>query len=274
MAVITISRQTGSLGEEIAQSLSKKMNHDLIGDRKIHELAESCDDEYKNACRAYESEIFKGFFERITFNRPAYRSLFEALNFELAGRGNVILLGRGVQIVLKDFAAVMKVRIVAPDEVRIANIGAQMNLSESEARDYVRSHDLNRRALLQSIYNVDLDDYRLHDMVINTGGLGVDAAVEMIIVGVDHKTRVNAAGLPAEAMQNLAAGKRLESIIRKRVEILPYLEGIQVSFQAGGEVTLIGFVNSDRDREIAQQEAESYPGVCGVKNLLRVVSGV
>lgn len=274
MAVITISRQTGSLGEEIAAQLSQNLKHELIDDRKIHELAESCDDEYKTACSAYEMETFKGFFERITFNRPAYRSLFEALNFELAGRGNVILLGRGVQVVLKDFAAVIKVRIVAPDEVRIARVAASMQLSLTEARDYVRNQDLNRRALLQSIYDVDLDDFQLYDMVINTGGFEVAAAVEMIAAGVAHKARSQALDLPAEALQSMATAKRLESIIRKRVETLPFIDGIQVSLQPGGEARLSGFVYSERDRDIAQQEAAAYPGVCAVRNQLRVVSGL
>ena len=49
MAVVTISRQTGSKGDEIAALLAKKLNHELIDDEKIHSLAESCDDEYKDA---------------------------------------------------------------------------------------------------------------------------------------------------------------------------------------------------------------------------------
>ena len=42
--------------------LAKRLNHELIGDEKIHSLAESCDDEYKDACSAYEMEKFQGFF--------------------------------------------------------------------------------------------------------------------------------------------------------------------------------------------------------------------
>jgi cytidylate kinase len=134
MAVVTISRQTGSKGDEIAALLAEKLNHELIDDEKIHSLAESCDDEYKDACSAYEMEKFQGFFERLSFNRPAYKSLFESLNLELAGRGNVILLGRGVQVVLKEFPGIFHVRIVAPEELRIKQIASEQNLSEQAAR--------------------------------------------------------------------------------------------------------------------------------------------
>ena len=125
MAVVTISRQTGSSGDEIAVLLAKKLKYELIDDEKIHSLAEGCDDEYKDACSAYEIEKFHGFFERLSFNRPAYKSLFESLNLELAGRDNVILLGRGVQVVLKEFPGILHVRIVAPQEIRIKQIASR-----------------------------------------------------------------------------------------------------------------------------------------------------
>ncbi|MBW1778581.1 MAG: cytidylate kinase family protein [Deltaproteobacteria bacterium] len=274
MAVVTISRQTGSLGEEIAALLSKRLNHELVDDQKIHKLAESCDDEYKSACSAYEVEAFKGWFERVTFNRPAYRSLFEALNFELAAKGDVILLGRGVEIVLKDFPQVTKVRIAAPDALRTARIAEQLKMSLSEATDYMRSQDLNRRAMMRAIYDTDQEDFRLYDLIINTGGVGVEAAAEMILAGVADKAHHGGGAFPADTLQQLAVGKRLESLIRKQVATLSFMEGIHVVFKANGNVTLNGFVASDRDRETAHQAAVAYPGVYHVNNQLRVVIGI
>ena len=52
------------------------------------------------------------------------------------------------------------------------------------------------------------------------------------------------------------------------------MEGLQVSAKAAGEVTLIGFVRSERDVKTAQAIADDYPEVCKLDNLLRVVSGV
>ncbi len=274
MAVVTISRQTGSKGDEIAALLAKKLNHELIDDEKIHSLAESCDDEYKDACSAYEMEKFQGFFERLSFNRPAYKSLFESLNLELAGRDNVILLGRGVQFVLKEFRGILHVRIVAPEDLRIKQIAAQKSLSEQAARDYVNSQDTQRSALIQSIYKIDLNDFQLYDMVINTADFSIEAASDLIAQAIEKKAESDIQNLPLEAMGRMAFAKRLESIIRKKVATLPFMEGVQVSAKAGGEITLIGFVSGERDVKTAQTIAADYPGVCKVDNLLRVVSGV
>lgn len=187
MAVVTIARQTGSKGDKIAALLANKLNHELIDDEKIHSLAESCDDDYKDACSAYEMEKFQGFFERLSFNRPAYKSLFESLNLELAARDNVILLGRGVQLVLKEFPGIFHFRIVAPEELRIKQIAFEEGLSEQAARDYMHSQDSQRNALIQSIYKIDLNDFELYDMVLNTASFSVEAAADLIAQGIQKK---------------------------------------------------------------------------------------
>jgi cytidylate kinase len=274
MAVVTISRQTGSTGDEIAALLAKKLNHELIDDQKIHFLAESCDDEYKDACSAYEMEKFQGFFERLSFNRPAYKSLFESLNLELAGRDNVVLLGRGVQVVLKKFPGIFHVRIVAPDELRIKRIASEQNLSEQAARDYMHNQDNQRSAMIQSIYKIDLNDFELYDMVINTADFTIEAAADLIVLGIQKKTESTTQALPIEEMEHMAFAKRLESIIRKKMETLPFVEGLQVSVIEGGEILLIGFVSSEREVKMAQTIAEGYPEVCKVDNRLSVVSGL
>ena len=61
MRIVTMSRQVGSLGNEIATLTAKKMDLELIERTSLHELAQSCDPEYKDACEVYESEHGLGF---------------------------------------------------------------------------------------------------------------------------------------------------------------------------------------------------------------------
>ena len=147
-------------------------------------------------------------------------------------------------------------------------------MSERAAIDYVHSQDTQRRALIQSIYKIDLNDFDLYDMVINTADFSIEAATDLIAVGSQKKAESATQPLKIEEMQRMAFAKRLESIIRKNVETLPFMEGVQVIAKAGGKVTLMGFVRSDRDIKTTQTIAEGYPTVCKVENLLRVVSGV
>jgi osmotically-inducible protein OsmY len=163
---------------------------------------------------------------------------------------------------------------VAPEELRIKQVAVQKSLSTQAARDYVNSQDMQRSALIQSIYKIDLNDFQLYDMVINTADFSIEAASDLIAQAIEKKAESDTQNLPLEEMGRMAFAKRLESIIRKKVETLPFMEGVQVSARAGGEITLIGFVSGERDVKTAQTIAADYPGVCKVDNLLRVVSGV
>ena len=100
------------------------------------------------------------------------------------------------------------------------------------------------------------------------------AQTKLIAQGIQKKTESATRSLPVDEMERMAFAKRLESIIRKKVEALPFVEGIQVSAEAGGEITLFGFVSGEQDVKTAQTIAESYPEVCKVNNRLSVVSGL
>src|SRR4030042_2831449 len=129
MHIITISRLVGAYGDVIATIVARRMGLDLIGREELHEMAQSCDPEYRDTCAVYEKEHGPGFFERLFFDRPSYYSLFEALTYDLAARGGVVLVGRGSQIVLRDVPGVFTARIVAPISIRISRIMARYNFT-------------------------------------------------------------------------------------------------------------------------------------------------
>jgi cytidylate kinase len=272
MAVVTISYQIGSLGGEVAQHAAQLLNLELIDSHQVHTLAESCDDEYKDACSAYALEEFGGILERLSFDRPAYKSLFEALNFELAGRGSVLLLGRGAQVVLKDIPGVFHARIIAPEIIRVERVAARERLTSREAWQIVQNHGRHRKALIESVFRVDPNDYFFYDIIINTAHYTSEATAELLAQAIAKKDRIGDQAVVIEEMKNLAAAKRLESIIRKQVRTAPFMEGVTVSLTADGTVVLNGLVRSQQDIEIAQRIAEDADGGCKVDNQLRIYS--
>jgi hypothetical protein len=71
MGVITISREAGSLGDEIAGLVAQEMGYEVMDNEKVHQMAMSCDNAYKDACTLYEHEMGQHFWERFFFNSPA-----------------------------------------------------------------------------------------------------------------------------------------------------------------------------------------------------------
>ena len=257
MAIVAISRKVGSLGDEIAQQTAEQLGIKVIGVPEIHQLALECDKELADICRTFETEMPAGFFERIFFRDPAGSSLFASLIYQQAAMGDVVIRGRGSQIVLAGQPKVLKVRIVAPFRIRVDRVARRKGITQDEASDYVRHYDRQRRSLIESLFQVDLNDWSLYDMVLNSADLSQDmlanvvclAAKELGPVGEGQKT----------LYADMALAKRVEALIKKKVPTFPARD-VEVENQGQGRLVLTGAV-LDKDaikkaEEIAKTQAE------------------
>ncbi len=269
MAVVTISRKVGSLGDEIGALVARKLGYELVSREGVHRIARECDLEFQDACAAFEAETAPGgVWERMFFRDPAYTSLFEALNLELASRGDVVILGRGAQIALAEVPGVFHARVVAPSGLRVERIAQRMGLGLDEAREFVRHYDQQRRSLIESVYHKDLADWSLYNMVINTASLSAEAGAELISLAVRSLPPVNDPQAVSQDLAHRAFAKKVESAIKKRILTSPYHD-IRVRCPLEGHVVLEGFVQDRATRQRAQEVAAQYPGVVKADNQLR-----
>ena len=268
MAIVTISRQVGSNGDEIAALVARKCKHQLVGRDEVHKLAQSCDAGFKDACALYEKETQPGFFERLFFNNPSYTSLFESLNFELASRGDVIIIGRGAQVVLRDMVGVIKVRVVAPTRVRIQRVAQKHKIDMGHAAEFVDKYDHQRKSLIRTLFDKDLRDWGLYDLIINTANFTPEGAADIVCQAIDvaHYEHTQEA-LKAE-LERRAFAKRVESAIKKEVVTSPYRD-ITVSVDNENNATLNGYVQDKLSRERAEKVAKKFERIKDVNNDIR-----
>ncbi len=184
--VITISREPGSGGSEIARRLAKALDMDLIGGQIIQHVADSA----KMSRKVIESLDEK----EVTFRDTLLSSLFgeyrpwpgEFLQHltrvigTIGVFGNVIIAGRGANHVLPPEKA-FKVRIIAPLEYRIKHVMDDRGYPRSEAEKYVLKTENDRKAFVRKHFNADVSDPKHYDIVINTGGMSLEAATGAII---------------------------------------------------------------------------------------------
>jgi cytidylate kinase len=95
-------------------------------------------------------------------------------------RGNVIIIGRGGQAILRGRKDVLHVRIVAPIEQRVARLVDEQFTSYDSAAQMIKSHDRASQDYLKHYYDVDWDDPLLYHLVINTGRVSIDQAARGI----------------------------------------------------------------------------------------------
>jgi len=103
---------------------------------------------------------------------------------QLARMGNVVIVGRGANVITAKLKNTFHVRLIASLEKRIEHIKSLMDLSEKEALNYIKKEDENRKKYLKSHFHVDADDPLLYHMTVNTDLLTHKGAAYLIAEAV------------------------------------------------------------------------------------------
>jgi cytidylate kinase len=99
---------------------------------------------------------------------------------QLASVGNVIVVGRGANIVTARMPHVLHVRLVAPLEDRIERVCHEYNKTPEEARRYCLEEDPARTRYIKTYFKTDINDPVHYHLVINTSRISYDDAVKLI----------------------------------------------------------------------------------------------
>ena len=181
--VITISRDAGCHGTEIARKLSEKLGMDLMGGKIIQMIAESAEMSDKVVCSLDEKEVTKrddwltSLFETRHLWPDQYLHHLTKVIGTIGHHGNAVIIGRGATFILPKKNAFC-VRLIAPEEAKIKNA---LRTTEEEAKRYIVKTDADRRAFARKYFNVDITDPLHYDLIINMQAATVDGAVAAIV---------------------------------------------------------------------------------------------
>ncbi len=163
MRAITISREYGSGGGEIAARLARQLGWQLIDHAVIEQTARELE--------VYETEVEKHDEEYVESTRS---SILDRILEQLAPSAPMTG-GGGV------------VRVVAPLEERVAYVVRREGLDTEAARRRVQAKDQARTRYMLTQYKCQHEDPHLYDLVINTAVLDLDSAVNQICLALEGK---------------------------------------------------------------------------------------
>src|SRR5258708_39563022 len=118
-----------------------------------------------------------------------YRSVVNEIVRADAARGQVVIVGRASQVILAELRDVLRVRIVAPFEKRVAYVMQREGVVHHAAESRTRMKDLSRAKYLQMEYHQKPEDMHLYDIVLNTSLLDLESAVEVICLTLQQKAK-------------------------------------------------------------------------------------
>jgi cytidylate kinase len=183
---ISVSRQAGSLGSELAVRIAEALGWRAY-DREILAAiaAETRRDEV--VLSRLDEQGVREFDEYlaplIVPDDPGQaRFLVEMTRViaRLAKEGKAVLVGRGANWFLTPSCG-LRVRVIGSLDARVAEVARAHALSLEEAGRRVAENDAAQRAFIHQAFHRDMDDPAGYDLVLNLPDLGFDAALESVI---------------------------------------------------------------------------------------------
>ena len=119
MAIVTISHQLGSGGGEVAHAVAERLGYRSVGAEVLAEAAQRYGLVEERLTRLGEAK--PAFLDRLAAETQTYIAVMQSAVYE-AVHDDVVVLGRGGQWLLRDVPHVLRVRLVAPFEVRVRHL--------------------------------------------------------------------------------------------------------------------------------------------------------
>lgn len=199
--VITVSRQFGSGGSDIAHLVAQSVGLSYIDHQIIAEVANRLGVDLNYATRQDEqtSGMATNILEALRSSNPfnvhymlsnakaqeqskelAYFHLTQRVILELATRGNAIIIGRGSQFLLHNNPRTLHTHIFAPLQTRIEYVMKHYRLNINAAKELIEQRDNEQDNYQRHYYGADGRQPNFYHLLINTGLFSFESAANLI----------------------------------------------------------------------------------------------
>lgn len=187
--VVTISREHGSAGKCIGQSLAKM-------------LGIPCYDKEMIAIAAHESGLAKEFLSNLNSDEHAVmRDLYLSTNViqeaitaqdkaiqKIADAGSCVIVGRSADYVLRNYPNIVRVFITAPKSYRVKKVMEMYGDSKEQAQKSIERSDRARKAYDESITGKRWGDSHSYELCIDSSA-GIEETANLIFSYVQMAVR-------------------------------------------------------------------------------------
>jgi cytidylate kinase len=178
MAIITICRGTRTGGQALAECVAEELDYP-IADREVLQAA-AADLEVSEELLTERMREAPRLWDRYAAIRRVYVVGVQAALAERIVGGDLVYHGLAGQLLLQGLPAVLRVRLIAPVEVRIRRAMETDGMERSAAVRFIGEQDAVRARWVRMMYGKDITDPRLYDMVVNLETMSVPAACTLL----------------------------------------------------------------------------------------------
>lgn len=186
--IISIGRQHGSGGREIARLLARELGIKCY-DKEIVDEAAKHSDFSRDLINAYDEKRMSAFMlhaggyglnENFRLNMQVVSAQFDAIR-EIASNGDCIFVGRCADYILRDRSDLVSAFILGDMDERLKCLERRQGLDEAAARKKIKEVDKDRSSFYKYYSDQVWGDAQNYDLCINSSRLGVEGTVKVIM---------------------------------------------------------------------------------------------
>jgi cytidylate kinase len=211
MAIVTISRKSGTGAKDIARAVAKRLQYEFVSKDSIYREIEEHGKEWLDWVAQLDDHA-PTLLERYDQTHAAYLALVEHCIYKNALKNNVVILGRGGNYLLENIPYSLRVRITASAEDRGRVLCDRFGIDEAAARKILKDSDQERSTYINRAYHrqwANPDDY---DMTLNSGSMDFDELVALIVSDIPARDRL----FTEEKLRRLELASRVKAVIITR----------------------------------------------------------
>jgi cytidylate kinase len=263
MAVISISRQLGSFGNDIAHTLAEELNYQLMTREFISTTLLGSGFSESKVIDTFAEDKAPSLLDSFAADRDRLQCYMKAAMYTFAQQDNVIVMGMGSQVLFQQLPHTLRVKVTAPFNIRLKRIQESYRCDEHYANHLLHASDQARSSFTKYFFNEDWESIHLYDMIINTARISTEGATRLVKEEIQEFDTEE----QAMRMQKVLADLILQQQILIRVlheEELPFL--YMNAVVEGGKVTLNGYSRLTDTKDRCETIVRRMPGVKHVVN--------
>lgn len=183
--IISVGREYGSAGHEIAEKLAKRLGFKFYDRNMLDEIAQEKNIEVKYLEKYEEkprklilSRTVKGYSNSL--EEVIADMQFEYLQKKAATGESFVVVGRCAEEVLRDNEGLISIFILGDKEKKLARVMEKYQIGKDEALSKMARHDRNRKRYHNRHSDGKWGDSRSYDLCVNSSKLGVDKTVDIL----------------------------------------------------------------------------------------------
>ncbi|MDR3567839.1 MAG: cytidylate kinase-like family protein [Syntrophobacteraceae bacterium] len=264
MAVLTLSRDMGSGGQEIGLLAANSLGYGFLDRERLIARVKEAGHKWDKWSEGMDERTPRAW-ERYDWTYRAFVAMVQSAMIKEAVSDRALIMGRGGNFLLKGVPFALRVRVVASLEQRIARVSGREGIDEDSARRLIETTDRERAGFLLTVYGKDGKDPADYDLHLDTTLVSIERIAAQLSVSLSEMDRL----VDEKAVKELQMRGLAYDIKARLFTGLPFfMPTLDVEFD-GEAICVRGVVRLPKERALVVQEAGRVAGKTPLKFELR-----